>query len=97
MRERTREELVIMKSNVAKHYGCKRVRPCGLIANGRSQANRDFFLCRKYELLLRSLRSKYTANAVAALLVDHTLFCRAVNSILSQRLLHKMTNSRQFS
>ena len=29
-----------MKSSVAKHYGCKRARHCGLIANGRSQANR---------------------------------------------------------
>ena len=28
--------------SVAKHYGCKRARHCGLIANGRSQANRDF-------------------------------------------------------
>ena len=42
MRERTRRaERVIMKSSVAKHYSCKRARHCGLIANGRSQANRD--------------------------------------------------------
>ena len=27
---------------------------------------------------------------------ENTLFCRAVTSVLSQRLLHKMTNSRQF-
>ena len=27
---------------VAKHYGCKPVRHCGLIANRRSQANPDF-------------------------------------------------------
>ena len=33
---------VIMNSSVAKHYGCKRTMHCGLIANGRSQANRDF-------------------------------------------------------
>ena len=43
--------------SVAKHYGCKRVKKCGLTANGRSQAYRVFFLCRKYELLLRSLRN----------------------------------------
>ena len=30
------------KPGVAKHYGCKRARYCGLIANGLSQANRDF-------------------------------------------------------
>ena len=57
MRKKTRAERVIMKSSVAKHYGCKRERQCGLIANGRTQANRDFFLCKKYELLLRLLRS----------------------------------------
>ena len=28
--------------SVAKHYGCKHVKQCGLIANRRSQANRDF-------------------------------------------------------
>ena len=30
--------------SVAKHYGCKRARNCGLIENGRSQANRDLSL-----------------------------------------------------
>ena len=33
---------VNMNSSVAKHYGCKRARHCGLIGNGHSQANRDF-------------------------------------------------------
>ena len=32
----------IMKPSVAKHYGCKRARHCGLIANDGCQANRDF-------------------------------------------------------
>ena len=36
----------LMKSGVAKHYGCKRVRYYGLIANGRSQANLAFFCVR---------------------------------------------------
>ena len=31
-----------MKASVAKHYGCKRAKHRGLIANGRSQANRNF-------------------------------------------------------
>ena len=31
-----------MNSSDAKHYGCKYVRHCGLIASGRSQVNRDF-------------------------------------------------------
>ena len=58
MRERTRAVRVNMKSSVAKHYGYKRARHCGLIANGRSQANEaDFFLYEKHELLLRSLHS----------------------------------------
>ena len=35
-----------MKPSVAKHYGCKRARYCGLIANGRDQANRDFVCVR---------------------------------------------------
>ena len=42
VREKTRAERVIMKSSVAKHYGYKPARHCGLIANRRSQANRDF-------------------------------------------------------
>ena len=33
MSERTRAERVIMKSSVAKHFGWKRTRHCGLIAN----------------------------------------------------------------
>ena len=35
-------ERIVTKSSVAKHYGFKRVKQCGLIANGHSQANRDF-------------------------------------------------------
>ena len=35
-----------MNSSVAKHCGCKRASRCGLIANGRSQANRDFSCAR---------------------------------------------------
>ena len=31
-----------MKSNVATYYGCKRARHGGVIANGHSQANRDY-------------------------------------------------------
>ena len=31
-----------MKSSIAKHYSFKHARHCGLIANGRSQENRDF-------------------------------------------------------
>ena len=31
-----------MKSSAAKHSGWKRTRHCGLIASGRSEANRDF-------------------------------------------------------
>ena len=42
MRERTRSERVILKSSVAKHYGWKRARHWGVLANGRSQANRDW-------------------------------------------------------
>ena len=42
VRERTCAERVIMKSSIAKHYGCKCAGHCGLIANGCSQANRDF-------------------------------------------------------
>ena len=42
MRERTRAECDIIKSSFAKHHGCKRARHCGIMANGRSQANRDF-------------------------------------------------------
>ena len=34
-------ERVVVNSCVAKHYGCKRARHRGLIANGRSQANPD--------------------------------------------------------
>ena len=41
MRERTPAERLIMKLSVAKHYGWKGARHCGLIADGRSQANRD--------------------------------------------------------
>ena len=40
-----------------------------------------------------------TTQTVLASIHGHrgnTLFCRAATSILSQRLLHKMTNSRQF-
>ena len=40
--QNSRAERVIMKSSVAKHYGCKQAKNCGLIANGRSQANREF-------------------------------------------------------
>ena len=40
--ERTSAECVIMKSRVAKHYGCKHARHCGLIANGCSQANHSY-------------------------------------------------------
>ena len=32
--------------SVAKHYGCKRVKQCGLIANARSQAYRAFSCAR---------------------------------------------------
>ena len=31
-----------MKASVAKQYGCKRARHCGLMANGRCQVYRDF-------------------------------------------------------
>ena len=46
MHERTRAERVIMNSSVAKHYGCKRGSRWSLIANGRSQPNRDFSCAR---------------------------------------------------
>ena len=49
----------IMESSVAKHYGCKRARHCGLIANGRSQANRAFSCVWNTNCSLRSLRSDY--------------------------------------
>ena len=40
------EPWILMKSSATKHYGCKRARQCGLIANGRSQAYRDFSCAR---------------------------------------------------
>ena len=43
-----------MKSGVAKHHGCKRVRHCGLLANGAVKRI-EIFLFKKYELLLRSV------------------------------------------
>ena len=36
------QNLSVMKSSVAKHYGCNHARHCGPIANGRSQANQNF-------------------------------------------------------
>ena len=42
MHKKTCAECVIMKSRVAKHYGCKHARHCGLIANGHSEENQDF-------------------------------------------------------
>ena len=33
-----------MTSSVAKHYGCKRVKHCGVIGNGLSKTYRDFFV-----------------------------------------------------
>ena len=52
-------ECIILKSSVAKHYGCKRTRQCGLIASRHSQVNRDFSYVRytMYELLFRLLYS----------------------------------------
>ena len=38
MHERTRAERAIMNSSVAKHYGCKHAKHCGLTAIGRSQS-----------------------------------------------------------
>ena len=43
---------------VAKHRGCKRARHCGLLNRKRTQSSESTFsLGKKYELLLRSLRS----------------------------------------
>ena len=36
------QNLSVMKSSVAKRYGCKCTRHCGLIAKGSSQVNQDF-------------------------------------------------------
>ena len=41
-----------------------RARHCGLIVNGRSQANGDFFLLKKYQLLLSPLRSPRSNKVV---------------------------------
>ena len=46
MCEKTLAERIIMKSSVAKYDGCKRARQCGLISNGRNQANREFSCAR---------------------------------------------------
>ena len=43
---------------------------CGLIVDWRSQANRHFFLCKKYELLLRWPRSKYIHITACGLTTD---------------------------
>ena len=56
--ERTRAQRVVMKSSVAKHYGCTRVKQCGLIANGRSQAYGDFS-CVKAGLHMRFQNAPY--------------------------------------
>ena len=54
------EELVqkiIIKSSVARHYGCKRARHCGLIANGRSEVNRDFSCGRNTNYCYAAIRA----------------------------------------
>ena len=51
-------ERVVTKSSIAKHYGCKRERHCGLIGKGHSVRPIEIFICKKYNILLfRSLRS----------------------------------------
>ena len=49
-----------------KHYGCKGMMHCGLIANGHNQVNQDFLLCKKYELLHHSLHSSHTQESQIA-------------------------------
>ena len=79
MRERTCAERIIMKSSVAKHYGCMHAGHCGLTTNGRSQANQDFFcvrnmnwcFARRATNLTRKQHSKeitYSANRACSLL-----------------------------
>ena len=60
MRERTRVERVIMKSSVAKHYGCKRVKQCGLIADAgkRIEINSPI----RYNIRQSSLREKVSIH-----------------------------------
>ena len=44
----------VMKSSVAKHYGCKPMRHCGQIGNRQQSSQSRFFLCKQiiqYELL----------------------------------------------
>ena len=65
MRERTRVECVIMKSSVAKHYGFKRARHCGLITNGRRGCLKLITLCPYAEGRFESeILSTITLNVV---------------------------------
>ena len=50
-------ERAIMKSNVAKHHSRERARHCGLLQTDGVKRIEIVFLCKKYELLLRALRS----------------------------------------
>ena len=61
VRERTCAERH-MKSSVAEHYGCKRARHCDLIANGRTQADRDFSCEKKTAASLAPLAAQQYSN-----------------------------------
>ena len=75
MCERTRAERVIVKSSVAQHYGCKGARHCDLIANGRSQANRDSFVGHSGLIHCPSSRNNtvLSQNLISALSVSREL------------------------
>ena len=76
-------KVLMQKSSVAKHYGCKCMRHCGLIANGHGQADRDFSCVRNtvYMLLLHSLHSKhmYTPSSTGPPLSRMLSPCKELN------------------